>query len=251
MDVTPPLPGRPRAVRTDDQNHVHRLHSILRSGIRTGRFAPGQVLDEARLGAVFQTSRNATREALRLLARSGMVVREPSRGTYVVGSLLTAPLDHLWSPAFDAQKGARDVVYVELDRRLVRTSGLFEDVTGTTGEESYLVDHLVRVDGRPVALRSVYLPTDPDPRRLAGLLEQLPGSYRACYGVDLVAPTCTVEAVPCDARTARLLEIAENDPVLLREVVLRDRDGRVRVRASQVNRSDRAAFSTEHYAVDA
>jgi GntR family transcriptional regulator len=250
MDTPPARPGRPLNSRQDDQSHVHRIHSILRSGIRTGRFAPGQVLDEAKLGVAFQTSRNATREALRLLARSGMVVREVARGTYVVGHILTAPVDHLWSPAFDKQMNASDLTYVEIDRRFVRTSGLFDVTESAVGEDAYLVDHLVRFGGRPVALRSVYLPTEPDPLAIADRISFLPQSYEDCFGVRLLRQECTVEAIPCDARTSRLLEIAENDPVLLREIVLRDTDGAPRVRAFQINRSDRVAFSNERYEVD-
>ena len=98
-------PGMPRRKPGGEQRYVHRIHSLLRAGIRTGQLAIGQIIEESSLAEELQTSRNATRAALQLLARSGLVVREPGRGTRVTGKIVTPPVDHLWSESFEQQMG--------------------------------------------------------------------------------------------------------------------------------------------------
>ncbi len=63
---------------------VHRVLSqhvvqALRAAILAGRFPPGSVLVEQRLADEFDTSRQPVREALRILAREGLVVLVPHR----------------------------------------------------------------------------------------------------------------------------------------------------------------------------
>ena len=107
-----------------------------------------------------------------------------------------------------------------------------------------LIDHLVKVGGEPVALRSSYLPLQPNPTAIADRLAELPDVYAEAYGVQLSHQRFTIEAIACDERTGLLLEVAEGTPVLLRQIVFCDLDHRPRLLFFQHYRADRVAFST-------
>jgi DNA-binding GntR family transcriptional regulator len=60
------------------------IRSELADQILTGRRLPGTALDEQSLAAEFGASRTPVREAIRLLAASGLVAHRPRRGAEVV-----------------------------------------------------------------------------------------------------------------------------------------------------------------------
>ncbi len=59
------------------------IYERLEEMLAEGRFADGERLDEARLAAEFGISRTPLREALRLLATTGLAEFIPNRGTFV------------------------------------------------------------------------------------------------------------------------------------------------------------------------
>ena len=65
------------------QTTVQRLKRALEHDIVSQHFKPGDRLDESGLAERFQTSRTPVREALRLLAASGLVELRPRRGAVV------------------------------------------------------------------------------------------------------------------------------------------------------------------------
>ena len=72
---THPPDGRPSA--------VDRVVATVRSGVRDGRFAPGQRLVEADLMRELGIGRNTLREALSRLSSDGLVTIAPHRGASV------------------------------------------------------------------------------------------------------------------------------------------------------------------------
>ena len=61
-----------------------RIADELRRSIESGEFAPGvQLPSERQLAATYRTARNTAREAIRLLADSGLVIAEQGRGAFV------------------------------------------------------------------------------------------------------------------------------------------------------------------------
>ena len=70
-----------------------RIADELRRSIESGELAPGaQLPSERQLAATYGTARNTAREAIRLLADSGLVIAEQGRGAFVRRS---APLIRL------------------------------------------------------------------------------------------------------------------------------------------------------------
>jgi GntR family transcriptional regulator len=81
-----------------------RIADELRHSIQSGELAPGaQLPSERQLAATYGTARNTAREAIRLLADSGLVIAEQGRGAFVRRS---APLIRLgndrYSPKYRA-----------------------------------------------------------------------------------------------------------------------------------------------------
>jgi DNA-binding GntR family transcriptional regulator len=60
-----------------------QLFGILKEAIFTGRFQPGEALRELQLARTMNVSQATAREALNLLERAGLVVRQPNRRTTV------------------------------------------------------------------------------------------------------------------------------------------------------------------------
>ncbi|MQA83566.1 MAG: FCD domain-containing protein [Streptosporangiales bacterium] len=65
------------------QSRSDLLVEAVRDAILSGHFKPGQLLVERELAAAFGVSKTPVREALKVLARSGLVERDPYRGTSV------------------------------------------------------------------------------------------------------------------------------------------------------------------------
>jgi GntR family transcriptional regulator len=64
------------------------------------------------------------------------------------------------------------------------------------------------------------------------------------FDIGVARVDLTVEAVPCDARTARLLQIAPGAPILVRERMLYDPSERPLELSFTHLRGDRAALTT-------
>ena len=60
-----------------------RTHSILREEVISGRFQPGERINEVEIAAEIGISRGTLREALRNLEQEGLLVAVPHRGTFM------------------------------------------------------------------------------------------------------------------------------------------------------------------------
>lgn len=80
----PDIPGTDRETEaTDKATRTERITRDLEDGILRGDLAPGQRLDEMALAQQFAASRTPVREALRVLATSGLVELQPRIGAVV------------------------------------------------------------------------------------------------------------------------------------------------------------------------
>jgi DNA-binding GntR family transcriptional regulator len=66
-----------------ERSRSDQIAEVLEEQILTGRFAPGDRLDEVRLAEEHGVSRTPIREAFQKLALSGLVVQHPRRGVFV------------------------------------------------------------------------------------------------------------------------------------------------------------------------
>jgi DNA-binding GntR family transcriptional regulator len=75
--------GEDAVYREDAVRRAEALRDQLEQDIVTGRFKPGERLDEQSLASRFGVSRTPIREALMQLASIGMVDLQPHRGAFV------------------------------------------------------------------------------------------------------------------------------------------------------------------------
>jgi len=81
--ITPPGGAEAAASPASPKTHAERLRLQLSDDIVRGELAPGIALDEAELAERFHVSRTPVREAIRLLAASGLVDARPHRSAIV------------------------------------------------------------------------------------------------------------------------------------------------------------------------
>ncbi len=83
MTLTIPDPIAPPPRRAQRPTRAGALADSLAQSIAAGQLPPGTPLEEERLAAAHGVSRTPVREALRLLASTGLVEQRPRRGTVV------------------------------------------------------------------------------------------------------------------------------------------------------------------------
>jgi DNA-binding GntR family transcriptional regulator len=211
------------AAAPDAPRYLQIAHE-LRTGIVDGTYPVGARLPtEAELCERFAISRFTAREAVRVLASAGLVVRRQRAGTVVIALPGEARYEHSFASLGDLQQYARDtemkmlrVGRVALDRARARAFG---DKPGT--EWTFAIG--VRREaggargGRPICVTRVYLSPE-----LAGIEARLDTHRAAIYAMienDYGRPIVRVEqdlvGTVLDAEDAAHLEAAAGAPALL------------------------------------
>lgn len=208
--ITPETAGMPlfRAVKR-----------VLLQAIEGGRFAPGSVLPaEPALAAAFGVSVGTLRRAVDDLVAEHILVRRQGRGTFVA----THTSDRFLFQFFHVERsdGLREAPQVEL---LAFERGRLDDAAAEAlalkpGEPAFVVDNLLRLQGRPVVWDRLQLPatlfrglTEKRLRERPGTLYQL---YQAEFGITVVRAHERLSAAAADRQAARVLGVAPGSPVL-------------------------------------
>lgn len=210
-----------REVHRESPLPLHRqIRNIVRADIRSGVLKTGDVTSEQELAAEFGVSRITIRHALARLAREGLVVRVPGKGTFVADQRKLEPQSALTSfsenmlalgkiPSHKTLHVAETVVHSDLVRLLQLEAG----------DPVLTIERLLLADDVPMALMTAHLPlwvygqhrqlfsmAELDRTSLYELLENK-------LGIDLWLATETVEAQRAGA-DARLLDISPDDLLL-------------------------------------
>ena len=146
-----------------------------------------------------------------MLAAEGLVRRERRVGTTVVGRPLRFPLDDIVN---DVSNG---VSVVRLDDREVPSTALIRDRLGVRDPRVGMIEHLFSYQGSPIGIRVAYYHS--------GVVQPLgwdgapdtASAFAQVFGIPLGRVVTTVDAIPCEARTSRLLDVEVGSPVLVRE----------------------------------
>lgn len=203
----------------------------LRALILNGDLAVGDKLPtEAELGDQFGISRIVVREALADLVRSGLIYKIRGRGAFV-----------------SARERDEDFVSTvlgfsdEMERkgRSVRTQVLLQELRAPTAPEAHALGlsdadpvvalkRLRRVDGELQLLVQTCVPADLAPGLHRVKLENrsLYDVLRRQYGVRIVRAERWIDAVLPDDDTARLLDLAQPEPLLRIESIAYNANGR-------------------------
>lgn len=203
------------------QRSPRRVHDLVRAAIRSGEFKPGDKLDERALIQQFSSSRNAVREALQILTDEGLLTRSPREGTTVVGTLVEMPIDDLIG------EGLADRVSVDrLSNERVPSTSSMRAKLQTEALEVGAIEHLFKLDDQPVGvLINYYHAHVEQPLGWIGCPD-MTTVFEEVYGTPVGWVETSIEARFCEPRTMRLLGLTERVPVLVREQVAYDADGR-------------------------
>ncbi len=219
----------------------------------------GDQLVEDALTDNYATSRNSVREALQTLAQEGLVTRSRGRGTLVNGAITELPMEHV---------GSQPGVNGPDERRVQLSNDILEIVVIPpssllrkklqTDDDVLLVEQIAVLDG-PVYVGAYYYPCPGEPDSRDEFVKRVSQAHRSpgefgmslptTHGVAIGRVEVTVEAVACDARTARMLHAPIGSPIILRERLVHDVNG-TPVALDYVHFAPSRALTTATYGLD-
>lgn len=191
----------------------------LLQAIEQGRYPPGGVLpSEPSLAAAFGVSVGTLRRAVDDLVAEHILVRRQGRGTFVA----THSSDRFLFQFFHVERldGLREAPQVELlaFERARLDDNAAEALALKPGEPVFVIDNLLRLQGRPVVWDRLQLPvslfrglTEKRLRERPGTLYQL---YQAEFGITVVRAHERLSAAAADRQAAHVLSVALGSPVL-------------------------------------
>jgi GntR family transcriptional regulator len=250
--VSPDDPGfgfrAPRS--TAPASSPRRVYELLRAEIRSASDDGAVQFVEHPLTRSMGASRSAVRGALQMLAADGLVSRRRRSGTSVTNSIVEIPAGEVLPlRSYDSDNVAR-VTIEELDHRVVQSTPGMRARLETDARSVLLTEQAFYLEGRPLFVRVGYTVTDLEPADFHQAVLDIDSGppefgevFQLLHGRPFGRSETVLEAVPCEARTARILDIAERSPVLMREMILRDDQDVPRNLSYTHFRGDRVALS--------
>jgi len=196
-----------------------QLAGILRDAITEGLLEPGSALpSEAQLGASYQLSRTAVRQALGELAAEGLIRKEKGRGTFVRGprraDLVVQELRGFYDELTERGYAIdTELLSITTDESTADEATLLEVPTGS---EVTRIERLRYADGAPICVTMTILVA----ARFPGLADHdirsgsLYRILRDHYGVMAGRGHRMIEAVAADRTHARHLGVRSGSPLL-------------------------------------
>jgi GntR family transcriptional regulator len=134
------------------------------------------------------------------------------------------------------EEGIDQLEVTELAQGPAQTTPYLRRLLGTESDSVLMFEQLIRLHGTLLYLNASYIDSAFDLDRLTRIQREIHDSqvvppvrevFEVLFGRPYGGGTAVVEAVRCDPHTARHLEVPSGSPILLREMVLRDVEGRV------------------------
>jgi len=203
-------------IKTGVVPYYYQLKEILLEFIKRGEFAIGQLLPpERELCNRYQVSRITIRKALDLLRQEGLICREQGRGTFVTKPPLEQPsqiisfTEQMKSLGLKSSTRVLEMRIISMDRELAERLLLRLD------EEIVLIKRLRLANNEPVALENSCLPHKIYPQIFsADLTGSLTRIVEDNYHLRLKHANQVVKAVNVSGKTAKILGVTSNSPVL-------------------------------------
>jgi len=136
-------------------------------------------------------------------------------------------------PAELLQAGAGKRLKIhELEHAVVPTTPYLRTRLERAEASVLMIEQLAVLDGRPLYVRVGYFPADR--RDISATVADMDRrsriptareAFEEISGLTLGRHESFLSAIPCEARTGRLLDVPEGDPVLMREALLFDQNG--------------------------
>jgi GntR family transcriptional regulator len=202
---------------------VKRVADALREQIASGQLKPGaRLISEVALAQRLEISRPTLREAMRILAREGLIDIKHGVGAFVADEQRL-----IWS-RLDSIRSFTDLIRsaggVPGDSRLtVQRTPAPDDVAEALEialqTPVCLIKRVRLIDGAPLSVATEYIPLAGQTEEFARLKTFAGGSLysflRERCGVTLARSNVVIAAVRADAERARLLKVRPATPLLL------------------------------------
>ncbi|MDZ8161269.1 GntR family transcriptional regulator [Microbacterium aquimaris] len=233
---------------------ARRAYEMIRTLLRSGSLGPSEAISESALTQTLGASRNAVRKALQQLADEGVVIRRPKNGTRLSHEFVRVEGGQVVPHGMTLGAGDGRLVIEQTRNEPVRLTPILKAKLDTEDTWGVLSESRFAVDDEPLSLRVGYITGNVTEieRRLKKFDRAKSPPYEEAfhqlYGVEFGSSHSTFEAIRCEARTARILGIEAGAPVLLSEMVVRDREGAPRELSYTYYRSDRVCISHATYA---
>lgn len=236
---------RPREV-VDLSVHSPRyiqVYTAIRDWIYQGAYKPGsQLPTEGELCELFGVSRITTRKSVDMLVDEGLVVRQPGRGTFVVGDLADAPvvadMDQLLLKVERLGKNTR-VARAEI-QEMEADAETRLDLHLEEGAHVQKASHVRLLNREPIGYVVTYLPADQKIRfELSELNDSPMLTLLERKGADISSCDQIISATLADGRLAGMLNTSVGAPLIYIRLVVFDSQRRPIERMVAWYRSDR------------
>lgn len=192
----------------------HQLERAIGERIARGEYETGEAIPgELELAREFGVSRGTIRQAMERLVRSGLIVRQRGRGSFVARGPIDYPLGSFYSFAHHmAGRGIEESSRVLLQRRARPPAAVGRALALPPGATTVRIVRL-RLAGRPFLLETSHVPDALAPSLLEADLSR--GSIYDVLeadGVRLTRITEQVRSVSLDLRQAEVLRARPGSP---------------------------------------
>jgi GntR family transcriptional regulator len=219
-----------------------RVRELLRASVRGGYIVVAEQLVEDSLVETLNASRNAVRAALQQLADEGFVDRQPRRGTVVLRRGTPIRMQDI-----DVLDGGTHVELEMTEESVVPSTPLLRHRLDLDETHLGMNENLFLLDGEVIGIRTAYFSIRHRKPTYTGPAE-MPAVFTGYFGVPLGRVQTEIGATTADERTGRLLGLPAGTPLLLREQLMHDDQGRPVQLVFDNYRSDRVTFR-DHGAV--
>lgn len=197
---------------------------IEQSAYRNGEFLPKEVDIAEKLGV----ARNTVRHAISKLVNEGLLVRKKGVGTKVAARRIPTRLDSWWSFTEEMKKRGVDVVNFELDNRVVPTN---EEVAAALHiKEGTKLVQLSRLRGTASGPSLLSISWFHPRLKMTGEEDFTKPLYQMLetdFGVIVAISREEISAINAEESLAKRFGVEEGAPILFRQRLVCDTDGRL------------------------
>jgi GntR family transcriptional regulator len=201
----------------------HQLYELLRSGIVSGRWQPGDMLPpESELTERYGLSRTTVRQVLDMLVHEGLIYRQRGRGSFVAHPTLEQTLVRIISFTDDMrQRGFRSGTEVMSSDLVPAPPDIAARLEIESGEELARIKRLRLADGEPMSVEESFLVHLYCPGVLAGDYARHPlrVALEQNYGVRWSHAKQRIRAILASGELARTLSVEPDSALLFIERV--------------------------------
>lgn len=200
-----------------------QIKTLILQGLEAGEWRPGEMIpSESELALRFNVSQGTVRKAIDEMAAESLLVRRQGKGTYVASHSDAGPREAFRFLRLVSETGAAEAIQsvplecwrAKAGHEAARTLGI------GFGAPIIIVRRVLKFADKPAVVEEIYLPGE----LFGGLdLEMLQayqglGSFYSLletrFGVRMLRAEERIRAVAADAVNARLLEVAQDTPLL-------------------------------------